>query len=168
MKKFFLTFFVLIINALEVRRDIHIRLLKLQLRIAMSRLDGNRLILSPDERKQVMAVGAECEHRVKDSLRIVLFKTYQKWLRDERNGKQPKKVGRPRLLPEYVELIIRLAKENLGWGVKRIAGELWKLGERIGDSSIRRVLRKEGLYPAPTVPLVGRRIRTGRTSSSST
>ena len=149
MKKFFLTFFVLLINALEVRRDIHHRLLKLQLRIALSRLRSNRLILSPEERKQVMVLGAECEHAVKDSLLLVQFKTYQKWLRDERNGKQPKKVGRPRLLPEYVELIIRFAKENLGWGVKRIAGELWKLGVRIGDSSIRRVLKREGLYPDP-------------------
>ena len=127
--------------------DLHVRLLKLQLQILKTRLHGNRIILTPDERKQVMVLGAEHEHAVQDSLLIVHFKTYQKWLRDERNGKQPKKVGRPRLLPEYVELIIRLAKENLGWGVKRIAGELWKLGERIGDSTIRRVLRREGLYP---------------------
>ncbi|MCL2645562.1 MAG: integrase core domain-containing protein [Phycisphaerales bacterium] len=147
MKKFFLTFFVLIINALAVRRDLHVRFLKLQLQILWSRLHGNRIILTPEERKQMLMLGAELEHEVNDSLMIVHCKTYKKWLRDERDGKQPKKVGRPKLLPELVELIIWLAKENLGWGVKRIAGELWKLGERIGDSTIRRVLRREGLYP---------------------
>ena len=64
MKKFFLTFFVLIINALAVRRDLHVRLLKLQLQILKTRLHGNRIILTPDERKQVMVLGVELEHAV--------------------------------------------------------------------------------------------------------
>jgi len=149
MKKFVHVFFVLILNALAVRRDLHVRLLKLQLRIIRSRLPGNRIILTPEERKQMLMLGAELEHAVQDSLMVVSFKTYQQWLRDLKVGKQPKKVGRPRLTQELVELIVRLAKENLNWGIFRIAGELWKLGEKIGRSSIQRVLRREGLYPDP-------------------
>ena len=48
-----------------------------------------------------------------------------------------------------MELVIRLAKENVGWGVNRILGELKKLGEYLGRSSIRRVMKQEGLYPDP-------------------
>ena len=48
-----------------------------------------------------------------------------------------------------VELIIGLGKENRSWGCVRIQGELRKLGVRVSASSIRRVLRRHGLGPAP-------------------
>jgi hypothetical protein len=57
--------------------------------------------------------------------------------------------GRPRLDPETVELITRLAKENPRWGYLRIRGELLKLGVRVSATAIRTVLRREGLGPAP-------------------
>ena len=149
MKKWFHVFFVLIMNALAARRDAQVRLLKLQVEILKAKLPGNRVIIDPADRQRLMNLGAEVEHRVQDSLMVVSFKTYQRWLREEKEGKKPKKVGRPRLAQEMVDLIVRLAKENMGWGVKRIAGELKKLGERVGRSSIQRVLKQEGLYPDP-------------------
>ena len=59
---------------------------------------------------------------------IVRIKTYRQWLREEKGGRQPGKVGRPRLTKSLREVIIRLARENAGWGVRRILGELKKLG----------------------------------------
>jgi putative transposase len=86
---------------------------------------------------------------VKDTLLLVSFKTYRHWLLEQRIGKQPKKVGRPRVAKELVDLVIRLAKENAGWGINRILGEIKKLGSYLGRSSIRRVLVQEGLFPNP-------------------
>ncbi len=57
--------------------------------------------------------------------------------------------GRPPLDSETVDLITRLGRENPRWGCVRIQGELHKLGIRVGASSIRRVLRRGGLGPAP-------------------
>jgi putative transposase len=50
---------------------------------------------------------------------------------------------------ELVELIVRLGRENRRWGCVRIQGELRKLGIRTSASSIRRILRRHGLSPAP-------------------
>jgi putative transposase len=57
--------------------------------------------------------------------------------------------GRPPLDPDVVALILRLGRENPRWGTRRIAGELRKLGISVSDTSVRSVLRTEGLTPAP-------------------
>jgi len=53
-------------------------------------------------------------------------------------------------MPESLrELIIRLARENAGWGVRRIVGELKKLAVKSSRSSVRRVLVEEDILPDP-------------------
>jgi putative transposase len=46
-------------------------------------------------------------------------------------------------------LILRLARENSSWGYLPIAGELRKLGIAVSASSVRNILVKAGLPPAP-------------------
>jgi putative transposase len=57
--------------------------------------------------------------------------------------------GRPPIPDQVQTLIVRLATENPRWGYQRIRGELLNLGLRISSSSIARVLRANGLQPAP-------------------
>jgi putative transposase len=61
----------------------------------------------------------------------------------------PPKGGRPPVDAQLVVLIEQMAGENPGWGYKRMQGELLGLGYRVGASTVRRVLRRLRVPPAP-------------------
>lgn len=63
---------------------------------------------------------------------------------------QPTKSGRPPLAEELTALILRLAHDNPTWGYVRVQGELRRLGHRVAAATIRRVLRRNKIPPAPT------------------
>jgi putative transposase len=60
-----------------------------------------------------------------------------------------RQTGRPPLDQQVQQLIIRLAKENPRWGYQRIKGELQRLGVQVSATTIRTMLRRHGLDPAP-------------------
>jgi hypothetical protein len=45
--------------------------------------------------------------------------------------------------------MLRMAKENPGWGYPRIRGELLKLGHQVASTTIRSVLIAAGIPPSP-------------------
>src|SRR5947208_14325977 len=46
--------------------------------------------------------------------------------------------------PALVDLVLRLARENLRWGYLRICGECAKFGMRVSATSVRTMLRRNG------------------------
>jgi len=62
------------------------------------------------------------------------FRLYWRW-RSRLRG------GRPRITQELRDLIVRLAKENPGWGAPKIHAELQKLGFTVAERTVARYLR---------------------------
>jgi len=59
------------------------------------------------------------------------------------------RLGRPPIDGEVRELILRLARENSGWGYVRIVGELRKPGIDVSATLVRNLLKAAGVPPAP-------------------
>src|SRR6266545_1646245 len=57
--------------------------------------------------------------------------------------------GRPGLDEQVVALVVRLAREDPRWGYLRIVGECRQLGVRVSATSVRRILRRHRIGPAP-------------------
>jgi transposase len=62
---------------------------------------------------------------------------------------RPKRPGRPRTVRSIRLLVLRLARENPGWGYRRIHGELLVLGIKTAASTVWEILRQAGIDPAP-------------------
>jgi putative transposase len=59
------------------------------------------------------------------------------------------RTGRPATRRNISALVLRLARENPGWGYRRIHGELAGLGLKVAASTAWEILRNAGIDPAP-------------------
>ncbi|MFC4505131.1 MULTISPECIES: integrase core domain-containing protein [Streptomyces] len=62
---------------------------------------------------------------------------------------RPKRAGRPRTVRSNRVLVLRLARENPGWGYRRIHGELLVVGVQVAASTVWEILKETGTGPAP-------------------
>jgi transposase InsO family protein len=131
--------------------------LVLDLLHAMTRSEHDKtreiVVLRQQLRRYERTVSARPRLSRWDRLVLVRPETVLRWHREivRRKwtyGNTPKR-GRPTIPAASVDLIVRLAQENRAWVYGKLQGELLKVGYRVSQASIRRVLRRHGLPPAP-------------------
>ncbi len=145
-----LTRLLVLPNADDGTKDLEILVLRHQLRV-LRRKTGRPRFTSLD--RIVLAATSRLLPPDRWASFLVTPQTLLRWHRElvRRKWTYPKgrRSGRPPIDPEVAALILRMARENPRWGCVRICGELRKLGIRVGATTIRTLLRRHGLGPAP-------------------
>ena len=131
-------------------KDLEILVLRHQLRV-LRRKTGRPRFASLG--RIVLAAASRLLPRDRWASFLVTPQTLLRWhrtlVRSKWTYRTGHRSGRPPIDPEVAGLIVRMARENSRWGCVRIAGELRKLGIRVGATTIRTLLRRHGLGPAP-------------------
>jgi putative transposase len=143
----------------EQAKDLEILVLRQQLRV-LQRTQAHppqpsrweKLILAVLTAK-LKKVAKRARHPWRQSVLLFTPETIMRWHRDLVRRKwrftHRRTRGRPRIAAVDEELLLRLARENPSWGYSRIHGELTKLGCAVGRSTVRDVLKRQQVPPAP-------------------
>jgi len=161
LKHIFATFFDLI-NIRQLtnqEKDLEILVLRQQLSILQrkfnhpikpSRAEKMTLAVLSNKLKEATQRSAS---QLQDIIRIFKPETVLRWHRElvRRKWTYPNKNkgGRPPISEEIENLILRLARENSRMGYGKIVGELLKLGFEVSEPTVRNVLNRHGIQPAP-------------------
>jgi putative transposase len=112
--------------------------------ILKAHLGGRRLRLTDTERRRLAALAHPLDRtRLQEVATIAtpdtLLRWYQRLIAQKFDGSQQRRqCGRP-----------RIAEENRTWGYRRIQGALANLGHPIDAITVRNILRRHHLEPAP-------------------
>jgi putative transposase len=124
-------------------------------RVLKAQLGGRRLRLTDTERRRLAALAHPLgRQRLKEVATLVtpetLLRWYQRLIAQKFDGSQPRRpLGRPRVAEEVEQLVVRMAEENPTWGYRRIQGALANLGHTIDKLTVRNILRRHHMEPAP-------------------
>jgi transposase InsO family protein len=124
-------------------------------RVLKAQLGSRRLRLTDTARRRLAALAHPLgRKRLKEVATIVtpdtLMRWYKRLIAQKFDGsKKRQQLGRPRVAEEVEQLVVRMAEENPTWGYRRIQGALANLGHHINKLTVRNILRRHHIDPAP-------------------
>src|SRR5919202_1162315 len=130
-------------------------------RVLKAQLGGRRLRLTDTERRRLAALAYPLgRKRLKELATLATPDTLMRWyhrlIAQKFDGSKHRcQLGRPPVAEEVERLAVQMAEENPTWGYRRIQGALANLGHRIDKITVRNILRRHHLEPAPQRRKVG-------------
>jgi transposase InsO family protein len=124
-------------------------------RVLKAQLGGRRLRLTDTERRRLAALAHPLgRKRLKEVALLAtpdtLLRWYKRLIAQKFDGsKRRTHLGRPPVAEEIEQLVMRMAEENPSWGYRRLQGALANLGHAIDKLTVRNILRRHHLEPAP-------------------
>jgi putative transposase len=147
--------FVAIVELMIVRgkprRGLEAEVIALRHQVAVLQRTTKRPELTDIDRGVIAGLARVIPRRVRHGF-IVTPDTLLAWhrrLAAARWVHPQRRPGRPRVVRDREQLVVRLATENPTWGYRRIHGELSGLGHRLAPSTVWAILKRHGIDPAP-------------------
>jgi Integrase core domain/Homeodomain-like domain len=129
--------------------------------VLKAHLDGRQLRLTDTERRRLAALAHPLGRKRLKEIAVIatpdtLLRWYQRLIAQKFDGStQRRQHGRPRVAEEVEQLVVRMAEENRTWGYRRIQGALANLGLHMDAITVRNILRRHHMEPAPQRRKVG-------------
>jgi len=122
-------------------------------RVLKEQVEGQRLRFTDEQRMRLAVKAKGLGRRLLDELEtLVTPDTLLAWHRKliaQKWTYARKGPGRPRVAQEITDLILRMARDNTSWGYDRIQGALANLGHVIAPNTVKNILKRHGIEPAP-------------------
>ena len=122
-------------------------------RVLKDQLAGKRLRFTDTQRIRLAAKAKILGRRALAELEtLVTPETLLAWHRKliaQKWTYARKRPGRPPVAQEISDLVLHMARENTSWGYDRIQGALANLGHIIAPNTVRNILKRHGIEPAP-------------------
>jgi len=120
-----------------------------------TKLGGQRLRFTDAERRRLATLAFPIDRKRLTSLATLatpatLMRWYKQLVAQKFDGSQKRtKLGRSRVSDEIEALVLHMANDNPPWGYRRIQGALANLGHRVDKITVRNILRRHHIDPAP-------------------
>jgi transposase InsO family protein len=127
--------------------------LKAENRLLREKLGTKRVLLTDAERMRLATLGKALGAGGLAGVATIaspemILRWYRELVAKKYDGSQQRRQGRPKTAAEIVALVVRMAREN-SRGYTRLKGALKNLGYKVGRNTIKRILQKHGIDPAP-------------------
>jgi hypothetical protein len=150
-------FVAVLIEYVRTQQEMVIEYLHAENQVLREQIGGNRVLLTDDQRRLLAVKGKALGRRqLRKIATIAQADTILRWHREllaPDGSPCPKatgKTGRPRKSQAVVNLVLRMARDNVSWGYKRIEGAMRNLGYSICAGTVANILKQHGIEPAPS------------------
>ena len=135
------------------QQDAVIDYLREENRVLKEQLGRKKLRLTDTQRRRLAVRGKAIGRRaLTEVASLVTPDTILRWHRQliaQKWTYKRRSPGRPRVMEIIADLVVRMARENRGWGYTRIQGALQNVGHRVGRTTISNIFKENGIDPAP-------------------
>lgn len=120
-----------------------------------AKLGDRRIRFTDAERRRLAALAFPIGRKRLKSLATlatpdILMRWYKQPVVQKFDGSQKRNpLGRPRVSDETEALVLQMANDNPTWGYRRIQGALANIGHDIDKITVRNILRRHHIDPAP-------------------
>jgi putative transposase len=142
----------LVVLLCRSERSKELEILLLRHELAILRRQPRRVPVRPVDRAILAALAGALPRSAWSGLSVrpaTVLRWHRQLIRRRWTYPYARPPGRPPLDRRIRALVVQLARENPSWGYRRIVGELQGLGIPISSTTVRTILIRHGLPPAP-------------------